>query len=114
MQITSIKATNMDLTDAIRAYVTDKVSALDKLVEGFEPAASISVEVGKSTNHHNKGPFMRCEMNLSIPGVMLRSEQEQEDLYEAVDVAQADLKRQIKEHKDRLIDKNRGPRPGKE
>ena len=114
MQVTSIKATNMDMTDAIRAYVEEKVSALDKLVEGYEPAASISVEVGKSSNHHNKGPFMRCEMNLSIPGVMLRSEEEREDLYEAIDVAQGDLKRQLKDHKERLIEKNRGPRPGKE
>ena len=114
MQIASLKTTNMDMTDAIRAYVTEKVAALDKLAEGFEPAASISIEVGKSSNHHNKGPFMRCEMNLSIPGAMLRSEEEREDLYEAIDVAQGDLKRQLKEHKDRLKDLHRGPRPGKE
>jgi putative sigma-54 modulation protein len=114
MNIVSIKATNMNLTDAIRNYVADKCSALDKLAQDFEPAAEIAIEVGKSTRHHNKGPYMRCEMNLTIPGTILRAEEEREDLYEAIDVAQSELKRQLVEHKDRLIDKNRGPRPGKE
>jgi len=114
MNIVSLKATNMDMTDAIREYVVEKTGALDKFVEGFEPAAEMSVEVGKSSNHHNKGPHMRCELNLTLPGTMLRSEEEREDLYEAIDVACDDLKRQLKDHKERLIDQRHAPRPGKE
>ncbi len=101
----------MDLTDAIKAYVAEKLNALDNLAA--DPSVEARVEVGKSTTHHKNGPHMRCEVNLSVPGASLRSEEEREDLYEAIDVATADLKRQLVERKDALQDRHRGPRPDK-
>lgn len=101
----------MDLTDAIKTYVGDKLGALDNLAS--DPSVEARVEVGKSTTHHKNGPFMRCEVNLSVPGASLRAEVEKEDLYEAIDVATADLKRQLVERKDSLQDRHRGPRADK-
>lgn len=112
MNMVSIKATNMEMTDAIRAYVDSRLDAVAKLTVSMEPA-DVSVEVGKSTNHHNKGPFMRCEINLEIPGSILRAEEEREDLYEAIDMAKDDIVRQLKAHKGRLEDQHRGQRPDK-
>ncbi len=114
MRITSIKATNIDLTGAIRTYVEEKASSLKKLCEEFDPAAVLEVEVGKSTHHHAKGPYFRAEMMLCIPGKDLRAETEAEDLYEAIDQVKDQLRRQLTSHKDMLHEKNRGIRPGKE
>ncbi len=113
MQITSLKATNIELTDAIKEYVEKRLESLEKLSASFEPAASVAVEVGKSSNHHNKGPFMRCEFTLQVPGTVMRAEEEREDLYESIDAAKDDLARQLKDYKGRLTDAHRGPRPDK-
>ncbi|HLD17864.1 MAG TPA: ribosome-associated translation inhibitor RaiA [Patescibacteria group bacterium] len=113
MTITSIKGTNIELTDAIKAYVTDKLEVIEKLTQDFEPAVELDAEVGKTTTHHNKGPFFFAELNMRVPGEVLRAVKETEDLYEAIDLVKDDLRRQVKEYKDRLSDAHRGPRPDK-
>jgi len=109
-----IKATAIDLTDAIRQYVDERMESIAKLVDEYDSAAMVNVEVGKSTRHHNKGPFMRAEMTLSFLGNVFRSEEEREDLYESIDMAKDDLRRQVVEHKERAKDEQRAPRPDKE
>ncbi len=114
MRILSINGKNMDLTSAIKTYVEEKVSVLEKLTSNFEPAADLKVEVGKTSNHHAKGPFFMAEMQLSVPGELLRVEERAEDLYEAVDRAKDQLRRQLKNYKEKLQDRNhRGSRPDK-
>lgn len=115
MTISSFKGTNLEITESIRGYVDEKLSAIVKITGDFEPAVEIAVECGKSTNHHNKGPYFRCEMNLTLPGKMLRAEREAEDLYEAIDAVKDELRRQVKDYKTQLIDKkHKVVRPGKE
>lgn len=111
---TQIKATNMEMTDAIRQYVEERLLNVAKIVDEYDGAAMVEVEVGKSSNHHNKGPHMRVEMNLTFLGNLFRAEEEREDLYEAIDVCKDDLKRQVVEHKDRAKDEQRAQRPDKE
>jgi putative sigma-54 modulation protein len=113
MQI-NLKTKDMELTDAIRQYVDERMLTVAKIVDEYDPAAMVDVEVGKSTQHHNKGPYMRAEMNLSFLGNMFRSEEEREDLYEAIDTSKDDLRRQVVEHKERAKDQERIPRPDKE
>jgi len=113
MQISSLKGTNIELTDAIKNYVEVRLQPIIKLV-GDLPQATLSVEVGKTTNHHNKGFIFRCELNLRLGKETLRSEEDREDLYESVDVAVDELKRQIKDRKEKRTDNHRQARPGKE
>lgn len=112
MQI-NLKTTGIELTDAIRQYAEEKLDVIQKMVESDE-AAMVEVEVGKTTAHHNKGPYMRCEMNLTYNGDLIRAEEEREDLYEAIDTCKDDLRRQVAEKKDRMVDERRVPRPDKE
>lgn len=105
----------MDLTDAIRAYVQEKMDTLAKVTQDFEPAVEMRVEVGKTSNHHAKGPYFRAEMQLSVPGEVFRATEEAEDLYAAIDKVKDQLRRQIKSYKDRLKDRDqRAVRPDKE
>ena len=110
----TIKTLNIDLTDAIRQYVDEKLLTVAKMVDDYDSAALVEVEVGKSTRHHNKGPYMRCEFNMTFLGNMFRAEEEREDLYEAIDVARDELKRQVTEHKEKTRDASRAQRPDKE
>jgi len=105
----------MDLTDAIRAYVNEKLEAIDKLTQDFGTAAELRIEVGKTTNHHAKGPHFRAEMQLSVPGEVLRAVEEAEDLYESIDKVKDQLRRQLKNYKERLIERSQHVvRPDKE
>jgi len=113
MHISSLKATNIELTDAIKTYVEVKLQPIAKLVSDL-PEAALSVEVGKTTNHHNKGFIFRTELNLRLGKETLRSEEDREDLYESIDVAVDDLKRQVKDRKEKMVDAHRQVRPGKE
>ncbi len=115
MRITQIKSTNIDLTDAIRSYVEEKVSHLYKLCEEFDPADTLDVEIGKSTTHHAKGPYYRAEMFLRVPGKEMRAEHDAEDLYEAIDHVKDQIRRQLSDYKERLHERSqKAVRPGKE
>jgi len=113
MRIISAKATNMEMTEAIKAYVEEKLLSLDKLMVDFRPEPEVSIEVGKTSEHHAKGPFFFAEANLSVPGNVLRARTEVEDLYEAIDLMKDDLRRQVVDFKNKLVDDKKEPRPDK-
>jgi len=100
MRITEIKATHIDLTPAIREYVEKKLETLAKMTEGYSPC-DVSVEVGKTSNHHQKGEIWRAEFNLLLPGGGIRVERITEDLYASIDAAKDALKQQLAQRKDR-------------
>ncbi|MBI1907939.1 ribosome-associated translation inhibitor RaiA [Candidatus Uhrbacteria bacterium] len=104
MRITEIIGTNMEVTEAIRAYVEQKLQSLEKFCERYNPC-DVSADVGKTSEHHNKGKIFRAEFTMSIPGTTLRAESVEEDLYAAIDVAKDDLKRQLIERKERMTER---------
>ena len=103
----------MEMTEAIKSYVEEKLLSLEKLTVDFRPEPEVSLEIGKTSEHHAKGPFFFAEANLTVPGVVLRARTEAEDLYEAVDLMKDDLRRQVVDFKDRLVDGKHEPRPDK-
>lgn len=103
MRIIEIVATHIELTDAIRLYVEEKLGSLEKFCERYSPC-DVAVEVGKTSEHHNKGKIFRAEFTVTIPGTTLRVECVEEDLYAAIDIAKDDLKRQLIAHKEKMSD----------
>lgn len=98
MQI-NIKATNMDLTDAIRDYVFEKVGYLEKFLT---TDATAFVEVGKDSNHHNKGEdIYLAEVQIKSKYGNYFNRQYAGDLYAAVDLVKEELQRDISKNKDR-------------
>jgi len=101
-----IKATGIELTPAIEKYVNEKIGSLEKYLKRLDDDAIIArVEVGKTTEHHNKGKIFRAEVNLSLPCVLLRAEEIHDDLYAAIDLVSDETKRQIVDFKDKKITK---------
>lgn len=101
MTITSIKGTNVELTASIIDTIEKKLLSLAKLTERMGPATELSVEVGKTTKHHKKGPVWRAEATLAVPGKVLRAEVTDIGLYGSIDLLKDDLERQIKAYKEK-------------
>jgi putative sigma-54 modulation protein len=95
----NIKATNMELTDALSDHVNKRLSSLEKFVK----TGSISgyVEVGKTTNHHKQGDVYKAELDININGERFFAMSEQSDLYTAIDDAKEEIARKITHNKDR-------------
>lgn len=114
MQLSALKGTNLDLTDAIKAYVDERLKAIEKIVQDFEPTVEVTINVEKTTNHHNKGEVFKADMVVQVPGERFHASETAEDLYEAIDRVKDQMRRQLKDYKEKLSDKQRrGARPDK-
>ncbi|OGE74574.1 MAG: ribosomal subunit interface protein [Candidatus Doudnabacteria bacterium RIFCSPHIGHO2_01_52_17] len=90
-----IKGTNLQLTDAIKAYAEEKVGHLEHF---WDEILEARVELEQS-QHHRSG-FFRCEINLDVPEKhVMRAESEGPDLYAAIDAAVPKLHEQIEKFK---------------
>jgi ribosomal subunit interface protein len=88
----NIKATGIELTDAITEYVYKKIGTVEKLIPA---GAAIQVEVGKTTNHHKHGFIFKSEAHVTGDGMNIYAVKEAEDLYSAIDLLEAELKREL-------------------
>jgi len=98
-----IKATKLELNQKIKDYVEKKTNMLEKYLGDF-PAVHADFEVEKMTEHHAKGKIYRAELNLQVPGELLRVEKTEEDIYKAID--------KVKDHMEIIIKKYKEKRRG--
>ena len=101
-----IKATNLKLTPAMESYIEEKMAMLEKFL-GNRQILNVAFEVEMTTKHHLKGEIFRAEVNLSLPGQLLRVEKTEKDLYKAIDKVKDHLAQQIVKYKEKLKDKER-------
>lgn len=88
----NIKATGIELTQAISDYVYKKISSLEKYIDKkSSPDAVAQVEVGKSTRHHKAGNIFRAEVHITGAGLDLYAVSEMDDLYAAIDVVKDEI-----------------------
>ncbi|MDP3901779.1 MAG: ribosome-associated translation inhibitor RaiA [bacterium] len=85
--IINIKYSNLESTPALETYINEKIGALDKFLSRWETDGDLNVfvEVGRITQHHHKGPVYKAEVNLQLPGKLVRVERENWDVRVAVD-----------------------------
>jgi len=55
----------------------------------------------------NSGKIYRCEVNLELPGTLLRVEKTEKELFKAIDKVKDHLSVMIKRHKEKQIDRKR-------
>lgn len=87
---------------SIRTYLEQKINSLDKFLPSDESIFA-DVELAKTTKHHQKGDVFKAEINLKIPGRLIRAVAEEWDLRIAIDKAKDDLQREIKINKEKSI-----------
>jgi ribosomal subunit interface protein len=95
----NIKATNMELTEAINDYVEKRLDSIKKFTKDGD--ISGYVEVGKTTNHHKQGDVYKAEFDITANGEHLFAVSEKDDLYAAIDDAKEEIVRRITTKKDK-------------
>ena len=99
-----IKGTNLELTDALKSYVEEKIGTVERF---FENIIEARVELEKTLPQHT-GEVFRCEVNLTVPmkGV-LRAESTRDDLYAAIDMVIPKLHEEIEKYKGKRFSRDR-------
>ena len=87
----NIKATGIELTQAISNYVYKKISSIEKYLDKSNTDVIAQVEVGRSTRHHKTGNIFRAEVHITGMGLDLYAVSEMEDLYAAIDVVKDEI-----------------------
>ncbi len=91
------KGTNIALTEAIENYVDSKMQVLERFLE-HHPEHLVTVEVGKTSNHHKSGDIFRAEVHLTMKETNLRAVAETSDLYSAIDEVKDEILGLVKKH----------------
>jgi len=113
MQI-DIKTKNISLNQPLRAFcervvgdLEKKINTIEKEEDGMKATVKGWMEIGKTTLHHNKGPFFRAECQIFLPGKKIRAEAEAVDLRVAITEVKDETQRQLKEYKEKIIAQRR-------
>jgi putative sigma-54 modulation protein len=104
MDIT-VTGRKMTVSDALRAYVEEKINNSVK-VFNISPM-SAEVVLRKEKNPANPKPSV-AEVTLFTKGHIIRTEEAEEDMYAAIDVAAAKVERQLRKYKTKVLDKRTG------
>lgn len=90
------------MTGDVESYLDKKLDTVERLVAG-DPSASIRMEIGRSTAHHQSGDVFRAEFNLHVAGKDFRAVSEGSDLFSALDKVKDELVEAVRSHKDRQV-----------
>ena len=101
----NIKATNLELTPAIRQYVEVKFGGLSRFLQKLEKEGEVNIfiEIARSTHHHHKGDVFYAEANLKLPGRNLRAEHQDWNIRVAIDKVRDKLQQKIKKYKEKQV-----------
>ena len=99
MRNLNINATNIEMTEAIKQYFTDKINSLDKFLnqndESIKCSARVRKEMGKT------GDIFKAEVSIHTSGKNFGAVSEKEDLYAAIDDVKDMVERKIVSYKDK-------------
>ena len=100
----NIKTSDFVMTPPIKDYIEKEMAHLNKFVNtGYEELPICYIEIGKTTNHHNKGEVFKAEFTVHIGGTALRAETQEEDLYAALDEVTEAMTEELKAFKDKKV-----------
>ena len=96
-----IKGTNLELTDQVRDLVDEKILDLSHFLQDIDPeTVEARVEVGVPAEHVVSRGIHRAEVNLRLPGELLRAEAEARTLAGALTVVKDELQQQIAKYRE--------------
>ena len=96
----TIRGEKVVVTKAIKEYITEKLSKLDKY---FDNPENINCKVLIKVKNNEQS----IEVTIPITKLNLRAEEAHKDLYAAIDLVQEKLEKQIRKNKNRLNNKYR-------
>jgi ribosomal subunit interface protein len=97
-----IKFTNLDSTPAIRKYVETKIGSVARFIKRWDEGDTVEaqVELARRSFHHKKGDVFKAEVNLHLPGKMLRAVERDWDIRVAIDKVKSKLQAEVVKYKE--------------
>ena len=86
---------NLSLTAALKSYIEDKIGKLDHYHDKIVEA---KVEIAHDPKHHS-GKIFYAEVNVNIPGRLIRAIEWAEDEYAAIDLVEQKIIEQLRKYK---------------
>lgn len=102
----AITGKNIELSEALRAYVEEKVSALGKQCDEI---TQIDVELDRNM-HHKTGEVFHVRMNISVPHELLHGEDTGATVYSAIDTCRDHMSEQLRGYEVKKDDRKRRAR----
>ena len=87
------------MTQGLKDTIYEKLGKLDKY---FTPETEAIVTLSVEKNRQ------KIEVTVPIKGSVIRAEQVSDDMYVSIDLVQEIIERQMRKHKTRLVNRNRG------
>jgi ribosomal subunit interface protein len=97
-----IKATNITLSEQLSDYINKALSKVSKTVDS-DPTVQCDVEVGRTTNHHQKGEVFMAEIHVVGTGLDAYARTEHEDLNAAITETRDEVMSKIRTMKGKRI-----------
>lgn len=95
----NVSGHHIEITEAMQAYVEDKMSKLDRHTDNVTNSRVVlTVEKGR----------MMAEVTIHISGADINASSEDDDMYVAIDHMFDKLERQVLKHKEKQIARNHG------
>ena len=97
----SIRGENLEVTDALRSYVEEKVAKIEKYFnENQELSAKVNLKVYREKTS-------KVEVTIPLGSITLRAEDVSQDMYGSIDLVVDKIERQIRRNKTKIEKKNR-------
>ncbi|MDX8363831.1 MULTISPECIES: ribosome-associated translation inhibitor RaiA [Bacillaceae] len=94
--IYNIRGENIEVTPALREYVEKKIGKLERYFDDSSDA-TVHVNLKVHSDKHSK-----IEVTIPMSQLLLRAEENHEDMYAAIDLVLDKLERQIRKHKTKV------------
>jgi ribosomal subunit interface protein len=97
-----LQGTNIELTERLRALIDEKIGSLSHLLEALDPeSVEARIEVGVPQEHVVSRGIYRAEVNLKLPGALLRAVAEDRTMRGALTQVSDELRQQVEEYRER-------------
>lgn len=101
----NIRGENVEVTEAIRTYVEEKISKLNKYFnDGHDVIAHVNLKVYSEKRS-------KVEVTIPAKNVTLRAEDTSQDMYASIDFVEEKLERQVRKYKTRVNRKSKFSTP---
>lgn len=102
-----IQGKNIDITDAIRDYVHQKI---EKAVNHFETLLTeVDVDLSVARNPRISPMKQTAEVTIYVNGSVVRAQESCENLYASIDLVADKIARQLRKYKEKRHDRRREP-----
>ena len=99
----SVKTTDLELTSNISRHIEKTMKSLDKFVKNMDAVVWASIEIGRISRHHKSGKIYRSEIQIHLPGKLMRSEAISSTIFQAINETRSDLQRELKQYRGKKI-----------